>query len=197
MPYSCCMIGGARLRAADIHPELRRSGKLAEQLYKEAKIRNIALFFKTVDPRQLRDPGEQLKPVLVFKHAIEVEKKHLFKAYAGKDEFCEALEGHLSKWLRDHEGRAMPASSERLVNPTPATLSDAAPPSLEAAPSPGLTIGSRKQGGCSMQTPPTCGRVVLRQKGRGKGRFRHQVGRGKKRLRNRALPLEESDGIGR
>jgi hypothetical protein len=31
---------------------------LAEGLYKANKIRNIALFFKDVDPRQLRDPGD-------------------------------------------------------------------------------------------------------------------------------------------
>ncbi len=33
---------------------------LAEALYKETKILNIAFFFKKVDPRQLRDPGPQL-----------------------------------------------------------------------------------------------------------------------------------------
>jgi Domain of unknown function (DUF4062) len=40
---------------------------LAEELYKANKIRNIGLFFKYVDPRQMRDPGEQLQLVLVFK----------------------------------------------------------------------------------------------------------------------------------
>src|SRR5947208_1405622 len=41
---------------------------IAEQLYRETKVRNIALFFKDIDARQLRDPGEQLKKVLEFKH---------------------------------------------------------------------------------------------------------------------------------
>ncbi len=112
--------------------------RLAEQLYKEAKIRNIALFFKDVDPRQLRDPGEQLKQVLNFKKAVEADKKYLFKQYAGKDEFCEALETHLAKWLRDHEGRTTPGSSDRLGSPTPAPLSDVASPTFETTPSPGF-----------------------------------------------------------
>src|SRR5258708_37905651 len=37
---------------------------LAEELYKANKIRNIALLFKSVDARQLKDPGDQLKAVL-------------------------------------------------------------------------------------------------------------------------------------
>lgn len=69
--------------------------ELAEALYRETKIRNIALFFKDVDSRQLRDPGEQLKKVLEFKSKIEEEKKYLFKAYTEADQFCEALDGYL------------------------------------------------------------------------------------------------------
>jgi len=49
---------------------------LAEELYVENKIRNIALFFKTVDSRQLRDPGKQLEAVLAFKKRIEEEKRN-------------------------------------------------------------------------------------------------------------------------
>jgi Domain of unknown function (DUF4062) len=45
---------------------------LAEELYKLNTIRNIALFFKKVDARQLRDPGKQLEAVLSFKSRIEM-----------------------------------------------------------------------------------------------------------------------------
>ncbi|MGZ8391017.1 MAG: DUF4062 domain-containing protein [Rhodoplanes sp.] len=44
--------------------------KLAEELYAATTIRNIGLFFKRVDERQKRDPGEQLKKVLAFREAI-------------------------------------------------------------------------------------------------------------------------------
>ena len=85
--------------------------ELAERLYGEGKIRNIALFFKDVDPRQLADPGEQLKKVLAFKAKIEAERKYLFTTYTSADDFCETLEGHLAKWLRDHESPATGAAS--------------------------------------------------------------------------------------
>ena len=97
--------------------------ELTEALYKEAKIRNIALFFKKVAPSQLRDPGDQLKKVLSFKSKIEKEKKYLFTAYARTAGFCEALEGYLAKWLRDHEG----APSSGLASMSLAAVAPAVP----------------------------------------------------------------------
>jgi tetratricopeptide (TPR) repeat protein len=76
---------------------------LAEALYKEAKIRNIALFFKKVDAGKRADPGDQLKPVLAFRKRIEKEKRYLFKQYEQIEEFADALDGHLARWLKDHE----------------------------------------------------------------------------------------------
>ncbi len=91
--------------------------KLAERLYEETKIRNIALFFKTAGSSQLPDP-DQLKKVLQFKAEIEAGKKYLFKAFGTVDAFCDGLEAHLAKWLRDHEGAtAVPASGTRGVGP--------------------------------------------------------------------------------
>jgi hypothetical protein len=107
--------------------------ELAESLYKEAKVRNIALFFKNVAPRQLRDPGEQLKKVLDFKAKIEAEKKYLFKIYVRTDEFCESLEGHLAKWLRDHDGPS--SASIAISSPTTPAL-PSTPPALTPLASP-------------------------------------------------------------
>jgi tetratricopeptide (TPR) repeat protein len=76
---------------------------LAEELYKANKIRNIALFFKAVDPGKLGDPGDHLKPVLAFKKRIEEEKRYLFKEYGTLDEFADTLDGHLARWLREHD----------------------------------------------------------------------------------------------
>lgn len=44
--------------------------ELAEELYRANQIRNIALFFKKIDPVKLTDPGDQLKSVLAFKKKI-------------------------------------------------------------------------------------------------------------------------------
>jgi len=105
---------------------------LAEELYKANKVRNIALFFKKVDPRQLRDPGKQLEPVLAFKKRIEEEKRYLFRHYETVDQFVEALEAHLSRWLRDHEGAATGLSPSG--SPTTGTIIGTADASLSDAP---------------------------------------------------------------
>ena len=76
---------------------------LAEDLYEDNIIRNIALFFKDVDPVQLRDPGPQLQSVLAFKKRIEEGKRYLFKQYSNVSQFAETLEGLLTRWLRDHK----------------------------------------------------------------------------------------------
>jgi hypothetical protein len=52
---------------------------LAEELYKDNKIRNIVLFFRKVNRRQMRDPGEQLKRVIDFKRRIEEEESMLIR----------------------------------------------------------------------------------------------------------------------
>ena len=99
---------------------------LAEELYRANKIRNIALFFKKVDPRQMHDPGEQLKMVLAFKKRIEGEKRYLFRQYETIDQFAEALEGSLARWERDHEGTASSLSvstAERTDAPALASVS--------------------------------------------------------------------------
>ena len=90
--------------------------ELAEKLYEQAKIRNIALFFKDVHPAQLRDPGDELRKVLKFRQGIEDSKKYLFKAYGEVDEFCETLEGYLAKWLRDHGGDTGDSSARNLAS---------------------------------------------------------------------------------
>lgn len=71
---------------------------LAEDLYKANIIRNIALFFKKVDTRRLRDPGKQLEAVLAFKKRIEEGKQYLFTQYETIEQFAEAIEGHLARW---------------------------------------------------------------------------------------------------
>jgi tetratricopeptide (TPR) repeat protein len=77
--------------------------ELAVELYKENKIRNIALFFKDVDPGKLKDPGDHLKPVLAFKQEIIDSKLYLFKSYSSLDEFADGIDGHLGRWLNDHD----------------------------------------------------------------------------------------------
>jgi Domain of unknown function (DUF4062) len=76
---------------------------LAEELYKANKLRNIVILFKKVNPRQMQDPGDQLKKVLEFKKRIEQEEKYLYTEYNDTEQFSEILEAHLAKWLKDHD----------------------------------------------------------------------------------------------
>ncbi len=76
---------------------------LAEKLWDAKKIRNIVLFFKAVDPTKLADPGKQLEKVLAFRKSVEEGKRYLFHAYERLDEFRDRLDGHLARWLDDHE----------------------------------------------------------------------------------------------
>ena len=101
--------------------------ELAEKLYSEAKIRNIALFFKSPDARQVADPGDGLKKVLRFKKKIESGKKYLFKSYLERQEFSDVLEVHLAKWLRDHDAAATSLSPATLATATPKKTPGASP----------------------------------------------------------------------
>ena len=49
--------------------EPRKKWNLHEELYKTLQVRNVGVFFKNVDERQLRDPGDQLKQVLAHMSA--------------------------------------------------------------------------------------------------------------------------------
>jgi tetratricopeptide (TPR) repeat protein len=100
---------------------------LAEQLYKETKIYNIAVFFKQVAAGQLRYPGEQLRKVLAFKQQIEDGKKYLFKSFSVADEFRELLEAQLGAWLRKHEGTGnAPSAGERTIVSSPSVVTPVA-----------------------------------------------------------------------
>lgn len=68
---------------------------LAQALYNDNKIRNIAIYFKEVDNAKLADPGNQLKSVLAFKNKIEIEKRYLYKIYGSADEFSDSVESNL------------------------------------------------------------------------------------------------------
>lgn len=103
---------------------------LVEELYQSAKVRNIALFFKTVDPGKLRDPGPQLSQVLTFRNRIEAEKRYLFRQYDSLDQFADTLDRHLAQWLRDHEGGAGSLSADRVDLADVTEPSEAGPPNF-------------------------------------------------------------------
>ena len=75
---------------------------IALEKYADHSLRNMSLFFKTVDAAQLKDPGKQLQQVLDFKKAIEDSKLCMFKAFTEPKDFETCLDGLLADWGRLH-----------------------------------------------------------------------------------------------
>jgi hypothetical protein len=158
MRSSSCMTAGDRGPAAGILPGLKKNGNWRRNCPRKTKIRNIALFFKQVDPRQLRDPGQQLKKVIEFKKQIEARRRYLFKTYAKTDDFCGELEKHLAKWLRDHKGAATSPSLGGLgVITPPDKKTDATPPATTHSLILASIIGLQKRRNCSRPSLPRPG----------------------------------------
>lgn len=88
---------------------------IAVELFNSKKIRNIALFFKDVDAKQLKDPGDQLKQVLAFKKEVEDSKRYLFHTYSEISKYTDKLDGHLAKWLVIHEKQQQTILSGQLL----------------------------------------------------------------------------------
>ncbi len=66
-------------------------------------LREIAAFFKAVEPRQMSDPGEQLRNVLDFRRRLEQTKELLFGTFDDISSFQRHVQRLLAKWVRDHE----------------------------------------------------------------------------------------------
>jgi len=99
-------------------------------------MRQIAIFFKAVEPRRLSDPGDQLKAVIGFQKQLEESKKHLYHVFDEITAFNDYVGRFLNRWLLDHE-RGATISKESLrplpeikpSNPEPSVVSPEAAPS--------------------------------------------------------------------
>jgi len=84
----------------------------------EYPMRQVVPFFKSVAPRQLEDPGEQLKRVHELREKLDSDRKKVFEAFATLADFESRLRWHLSRWLIDHEKRSRPATADEPSPPT-------------------------------------------------------------------------------
>jgi len=89
----------------------------------EFPMKDIVVFFKTVDPRRMSDPGPQLTAVLDFKKSLEKDRALLFETFDTSEAFSEKLRRHVSKWTRDHSGESLEESKE-LADETEPQVSD-------------------------------------------------------------------------
>lgn len=91
-------------------------------------MRQVVIYFKSPDPQQLSDPGEQLQRVLEFKKRLEAEKHHLYVTFDVPESFAEKLRRDLGRWLRDHEQGLPPIAASQQVPPAPlSALADPLP----------------------------------------------------------------------
>ena len=102
---------------------------IARECWKDPNhcLREIAAFFKAPDPRQMSDPGDQLRKVLDFKRQLERTKELLFRTFDDVSSFQRDLQGLLAKWIRAHEqgekGSTIKlAPGEPSIEPPPAGL---------------------------------------------------------------------------
>jgi hypothetical protein len=56
-------------------------------------LREIAVFFKGIDPAQLNDPGPELEKVLFFRKRLETSRELLFRVFDKRAEFERQLRG--------------------------------------------------------------------------------------------------------
>lgn len=79
---------------------------LARERVKNGAMRDIAIYFKEVDPGKVSDPGVQLQKVLDFRASLEASRELLYNRFDGLATFEKHLRTHLGVWRRRHGGRA-------------------------------------------------------------------------------------------
>ena len=79
--------------------------RLAMAHLRDAKhpMKEVVVLFKTIDDQMLRDPGEQLQKVLVFRKELETSRTLLFTTFSETRDFEESVRLHLAEWLREHD----------------------------------------------------------------------------------------------
>src|SRR5262249_47331755 len=73
-------------------------------------MRQIVVFFKAVDARQLSDPGDELKKVISFRKELEAKKEFLYHSFDDATAFRDLLQRFLNRWLIDHEQKRRKAT---------------------------------------------------------------------------------------
>ncbi|HET9639596.1 MAG TPA: tetratricopeptide repeat protein [Allosphingosinicella sp.] len=100
-------------------------------------MRDVVVFFVSVDPGKMSDPGPQLQKVLDFRKKIEADKKLLYRQVENADDFADALRAHLARWLHNHEqGKAGGNGAEAEVPAESETIALAPEPAEVGAPGP-------------------------------------------------------------
>jgi len=85
---------------------------LARDRYKTTKKPDIWLFFKSVDPDSLKDPGEQLKKVIRFRKDRIRRKELLFREFSDTTSWSDLIYDCLSEYILDIANKESQAESK-------------------------------------------------------------------------------------
>ena len=116
--------------------------EFAKKLIANAKkpMRDIVIFFKAVELKQLSDPGDQLKKVQDFKKKLEETKEHFFHSFDTSRKFEDLLSRFLHQWVRDDEGGRTAKKKPRRPKGGGDVLAPAETPTSPIQPSPASDV---------------------------------------------------------
>lgn len=99
-------------------------------------MRDIQVFFMSVAPNQIADPGAQLKAVLDFKKELERERQLMYYQFEGVRDFQDRLRAFLASCVHDLEGGGADPSAMPSPTAPPSTppTDDVPPPDSRALP---------------------------------------------------------------
>jgi tetratricopeptide (TPR) repeat protein len=124
-------------------------------------MRQVLIYFKSLDPQQLSDPGEQLQRVLDFKRHLEEQKDHLYITFDVVETFRDKLRRDLGRWLRDHDQGLPPVSTVGVVEPS--TYLTAAPSPVDNVTGELLSAAAQlEQEGKRTDAEATLARAIVR-----------------------------------
>lgn len=78
--------------------------ELARELLEAGQLENIWLFFKEIDEERRKDPGEQLRQVLLFRRKVTEGKSVFYKEFPSPERWGELLYDSLAEYLTRESG---------------------------------------------------------------------------------------------
>ena len=75
---------------------------IARESFGNQTMRDVAIFFKEIDPARLADPGPQLQKVLEFRAGLEASRDLLLNRFDSLPAFETRLRYQLGEWRRRH-----------------------------------------------------------------------------------------------
>jgi hypothetical protein len=85
---------------------------IARECFQSGSMRELAVFFKEIDPGKLSDAGPQLQKVLDFRASLEAGRDLMFTRYDRLPVFETRLRFHLGDWRRRHTKAALDGSAK-------------------------------------------------------------------------------------